>query len=434
MAFLRPSLFATVALVSGAVVTSAGSARALQPLEAFLSGAKEHNADVRVAKAMTEQRDAEVDYATGGLLPSLTARGIYTRNQFDSTVPKKYLDPGFDPTIPTDQVDGYARLSVPLVDIGAWERRSAAKAGWQAAIAEQNATENEVERAVTRRYYQLLADESVLRAAKRNLEVSQQNIQIARTRKQGGTASVLDVQRSTASMALSQQDVAAASLAVATGRRSLETLTGVSPEEAATFPMDDLHEEGPLSTWTGSIEKIPAVMSAAAAAEAADANASAATANWLPTVAANAQEHVTNAPGFALHGAYYALDITATWRLDAQIPANQRAQRAAADAAVARADKAKRLAEDAIYEDWYQVRASIDRARAARAQLAAATSAADLTRDRFGGGMQTELEVLQSQQEAFRADVARIEADADLAYARAALRLDSASMSRENHE
>ena len=80
------------------------------------------------------------------------------------------------------------------------------------------------------------------------------------------------------------------------------------------------------------------------------------------------------------------------------------------------------------------MRASIDRARAARAQLAAATSAADLTRDRFGGGMQTELEVLQSQQDAFRADVARIEADADLAYARAALRLDSASMSRESHE
>ncbi len=445
MALPRPSLAAMVALVSGALVTVASPAWALQPLEAFLAAAKDHNPDVRVAKAMAEQRDAEVDVATGGLLPSLTARGVYTRNQYDSTIPRKYLDPNFDPTkpgadttilsiVPTDQLDAYARLSVPLVDVGGWERRSAAKSSWQASIAEQAAVGNDVARQVTRRYYQLLADESVLRSAKRNLEVSQQNIQIARTRKQGGTASVLDVQRSTASMALAQQDVASATLSVATGRRALETLSGVMPEEADTFPMDDLHDEGAIGNWTGSIEKIPSVVSAAASAEAADASASAATAAWLPTITANAQERVTNAPGFALNTAYYALDVTATWRLDAQIPANQRAQRAAADAAAARADKTKRLAEDAIFEDWYQVRAAIDRARAARAQLAAATSAADLTRDRFGGGMQTELEVLQSQQEAFRADVSRIEADADLAYARAALRLDSASMSRETHE
>ena len=116
MALPRPSLVAMVALVSGAFVTVARPARALQPLEAFLAAAKDHNPDVRVARAMTEQRDAEVDVATGGLLPSLTVRGVYTRNQYDSTIPRKYLDPSFDPTkpstdttilsiVPTDELD-----------------------------------------------------------------------------------------------------------------------------------------------------------------------------------------------------------------------------------------------------------------------------------------------------------------------------------------
>ena len=69
--------------------------------------------------------------------------------------------------------------------------------------------------------------------------------------------------------------------------------------------------------------------------------------------------------------------------------------------------------------------ASIEKSRSARAQVDAALTAADLARDRFGGGLATQLDVLQAEQELFRAQVARIQADADLAYARAALRLDA---------
>ena len=57
--------------------------------------------------------------------------------------------------------------------------------------------------------------------------------------------------------------------------------------------------------------------------------------------------------------------------------------------------------------------------------MEAAAAAAQLARDRYEGGIATQLDVLQATQDLFRADVGRIQADADVAYARAALRLDS---------
>jgi outer membrane protein TolC len=202
-------------------------------------------------------------------------------------------------------------------------------------------------------------------------------------------------------------------------------LSGLTTEPVSQFPIDDLHEEAPLERWLSRSSELPAVKSAQSAERSADASVNAAKSAWLPTVNANATEHFTNAPSLTLHKTYYTLQAIATWRLDATIPAAERAQRAAAITAGMRARATKRSAEDSIFQDFYQVRSSIDKARSARAQVQAAAAAAGLARDRFGGGLATQLDVLQAEQDLFKAEVARIQADADLAYARAALRLDA---------
>jgi outer membrane protein TolC len=102
-----------------------------------------------------------------------------------------------------------------------------------------------------------------------------------------------------------------------------------------------------------------------------------------------------------------------------------RAQNAAATASLVRAEYAERAAQDAIFQAWHQVHAAIEKSRAARVQIEANKLAAELARDRYTLGAATQLEVVQAQQEAFRAEVARIQADTDLAYARAALRASS---------
>ncbi|MDQ2647763.1 MAG: TolC family protein, partial [Myxococcota bacterium] len=79
--------------------------------------------------------------------------------------------------------------------------------------------------------------------------------------------------------------------------------------------------------------------------------------------------------------------------------------------------------EDAVFEVFKRVEASIAKSRAARDQERSAKRAAELASDRYGAGVATQLDVTEAQRDAFSASAARIQADSDLAYYRAALRI-----------
>jgi len=98
-------------------------------------------------------------------------------------------------------------------------------------------------------------------------------------------------------------------------------------------------------------------------------------------------------------------------------------QEAQLGVAKARELRARLAASDAINADWNSVKAAIARSQSARAELAASKHAADLALDRYKAGAATQLDLLQAQRDAFSAEVARIQADADLANSRAQLRL-----------
>jgi outer membrane protein TolC len=66
------------------------------------------------------------------------------------------------------------------------------------------------------------------------------------------------------------------------------------------------------------------------------------------------------------------------------------------------------------------------KSRAARSESKAAARAVDRARDRYANGAGTQIELVQAERDAFAAEVARIQADADLSYARAALKLAAA--------
>lgn len=414
----------------GALLLIAGPAEvhALQPLEAFVHAAKRANHGNREAEAVETQRLAEADVAKGGLYPVFSAAGSYTRNQYEVAFvqPESLGGTGEKLVIqPQNQLDGTLTLRIPVIDIAAWKRVSAARASAEAGAASRLATEQDVETQVYRAYFQLVGQEAVLEAAKRTLEVARQNLQQVQDQVSLGTASELDVQRGRAEIARAEGDVAAAQYAVVTARRQLATATSLEPEPATEFVQDDLHEERPLDTWLASANTTPNVTLAQASRRAASANEDAARAAWYPTLSANLQERFTNATSFSGHSAVYVLQATLAWQFDATLAPNVRAQKAAAAASLVRAEYAERAAQDAIFQAWHQVHAAIEKSRAARVQIEASKLAADLARDRYSLGAATQLEVVQAQQDAFRAEVARIQADTDLAYARAALRASS---------
>jgi outer membrane protein TolC len=418
-------------LLASAVVAS--SAAALQPLTDFLDHAKTWNPDNRSARATAEQREAEVGVSTGNLEPSLQLNAFYTRNQYEvgtsSLLGAGGQLPAGIPNLviqPQNQVDGNAILTVPILNVANWDRRSVAKATLSAAKADEANAALAVAKAVTRNYYLLTGYEAVLQAATRNLEVAKHNVKLARDRKESGTSSELDVQRALADAARAEQSVTAAQLNVTDSRRELFSLTGVAPQAASVFPEDDLRAEAPLDGWMSGEEALPSVRSAVASRVAADEASHAARTGWLPTVSGVAEEKVTNATAFAGgHSAFYLFQLIANWKLDNTLLSQLHAQDAIASAARANEDKVRQAAADSIYRDWQQIDADIEASRSARAQVQATKLAASLAEDRYTSGVALQLDVLQARQDAFAAEVARIQADADLAYARVALRLDA---------
>lgn len=410
-----------------AALSSSGTvaAEGLQPLSAFVASAQQHNPENLEIRATADQAAAQRDAARANYLPSLTAQGVYTRNQYESAFA---LSPEQSITIQAQNgYDAYFTLAVPLIQVGAWAQHRAA--GVQAALAEANrtTTANGVEQRVTQAYYQLLGAEAVAYAADQSLEVARDNLKTVRDRQQLGTASDLDLQRAIASVAGAQQDVANAQQGVVSGRRTLESLSRLAPEPAArsNYREDDLRDEAPLASWMKDGSSLVAVRPAELAVTAADASRDAARAAWLPTIAGQFQEHLTNAGGFSGHDTVYTATVTANWRLDFGIQPKVRAETAGVAIARARLDGAQRAAEDEIFQAWQQVRLGIEKARAARAQLDAAKLAQTIARDRYAGGVATQLEVVQAQRDFFQAAISQVQADFDLQYARALLRLSA---------
>ncbi len=407
-----------------AMVMVPAPAWALQPLSTFLAGASERNPDARVARATIRQRDAESKEQLSKLLPAFSARGVYTRNQFEAVITL----PGEAPLtiIPTNQVDAYLQLDVPIVDLSQFARYDASKLTNELADASRELTDRQLKEKVIRAYYQLAATSALIRSANTSLEASQKNSDFVKNRLSAGVIADLDLQRALANVEGARQDVANAELSRVLAVRSLETLARVHPETPTSFPEDDLHEEAPLATWLDhGRENLPELRVAEAQVAISDANFRANKYAFLPSLAAQGVERVTNATGFTGHAVFYTLTATLSWRFDLNVIAQKNASEAAADVTAAQADGTRRATEDAIVEAWSRIAANIAKARAARAQLRATHAAATLTEDRYGIGAATQLDVTQAQRDDFAADVARIQADLDLVQARAILRLAS---------
>lgn len=411
------------------ILFAAATSWALQPLSSFVEHARTANPSNLQAQATSRQRDAEAAVADTTLWPSFDARGTYTHNQYEILIglPSANGGPVQNLTVQAlNQLDASFKLTVPIIDVGAWNRRAATQLNEDAARANQNATALDVERRVTQAYYQLLGSEALLASALRALEVATDSTESVRNRRLGGVATELDLQRAFAQVASSQQDVESAKFQVVTGRRNLMTLSGLAPTPATAFAADDLHEESPLESYLpDSDDTLPSVASAVAMRKASERSATAAKGAWVPSLSAAVEERLTNATGFSGRNYYYLATVSANWHLDFGIAASVRAKRAAADVARAQELQAKLDAANAIFNAWQQIRADIQKARSARSQVAAANLATELAQDRYDKGVATQLELLQARRDAFQADISRIQADTNLAYSRAALRLNA---------
>ncbi|HEY4121459.1 MAG TPA: TolC family protein [Byssovorax sp.] len=411
-------------------VAFAGDAFALQPLEQFVAAAQAQSTDVVEARATAEQHDAESKQAWLKLAPNFTAKGTYAHNQYDAEIPAIALgQPSTNPPIviaPYDQFDAYFTVALPLVDVGSWLRIGGASATAEAGRLRAGASQLDIAKSTTQTYYQIVADAAAIDAAKRAQGASEDNLKVVRDRLSAGTASELDVERARAEVERAKQTVASAEVAYVKARRAMETATGIRPAEGAMPALGDgLAPETPLAALEPGTDSLPAVRAARLETKSAARTAQSAYAALAPTVTASATEHLTNATSFSAQAASYQILFTAQWTLDASVYYGAKASDAARAAAAARQRRTELAARDDLFNAWHQVDAQIATARAAQAQLDASTHAAKLVRDRYAVGSATQLEVTQADRDALQAEIAKIQAFSDLAYARALVKLDS---------
>jgi outer membrane protein TolC len=423
MRWLKPgSAFGRAGLLAFSIL---GRAQATQPLEDFLSRAQSHNYEAREAEATGRQRASEADARLSPLLPALSVRGVYTRNQQEVAV----TVPGVGDLVitPLNQLDAFLQLDVPIIDLSNYHRYKSAQALARSAQAQRGATTIDVSRSVARAYFQFIGASALLRSAEESVSAAQANLSNVDDRRSAGAATDLDYERAVASVARAQQDLADAALGVALSARSLESLSGLTPLGSDDFPEDDLHEEGPLQSWLDRTTGTPQERAQLELEQAALHNRKAATRAILPTLSGSAQERFTNATGFAGRTSNYTLQLTLAWRLEYAVVSLEDAQSAALEVQQVRLERTRRATLDATFEAYQRIQAGIAKSRAARAQAQAASRAASLSVDRYSVGVATQLDVTQAQRDAFLASAGRIQADSDLGYARVALRLAAGS-------
>ncbi|WP_160309040.1 TolC family protein, partial [Anaeromyxobacter sp. PSR-1] len=206
--------------LAAAVLALAGRASALQPLESFLRGARDASPDNAEARAARAQASAGTQAALGRALPGVSLLGTYTRNQYETRIPSAT---GPVVVTPRDQLDGYATVHVPLVDLATFARIGAAKAASGAAAEQQDATELRVQSLVSREYHQLVASRALVEASRRALDVSRAGLRIAEARHGAGSTALLDVDRARAEVERNVQQLATAELQVSLAARALRS-------------------------------------------------------------------------------------------------------------------------------------------------------------------------------------------------------------------
>lgn len=403
-----------------AILALAPTARA-QSLPELIAAARAHAPSLRAWSATARQRGAELDAARWSLLPSLEARAGYTRNAYEVTVEVPAAGGGTQaaPIQRLDQLDASVTLRVPLVDVEAWEVIRAAEETAGGTALDVAARAIELDREVVHAYFALVAARALEHAATRAEEVAAEALEVARARARAGIDGELDVDRAAGDRAAAQQALAEARARRALAVVRLRALTGRTVHRVPPLPVDH-DEEPPLSQWLAHASALPSVRAAEARARAESARTDAAWAALAPTLHALASAGLTNASGFG-PADRWALGVEARLAIDAASIARAEARREASNTAAALADAALEDARVAIETAWHGVRTALARSRATAERERAAVRAERITRDRHAAGAATALEVSVAGRELLASRSARIEADADLAYARALL-------------
>ncbi len=408
--------FAAVALLAAALPARAADAPLPVSLRDAVSAAIGSRLDAVTAGEKTAQEKARARATASALLPQITASLSETSTFKENLAAQGLSFPGFPSQLgPFDTFDLRAHLTQKLFDWGAWRRTQSGQASARAASAEETAAREQVASAAALSYLESLRAQRAVAAATADKAVADSLLALARDRKQQGAATGVDVVRAQARAA----DAAAALLRAQVSEREavllLKRVTGC-PYERELRLTDD---------FTAAASSAPAVDAAVSAAlngraevaaaeerlKAADLAAKSVFGDRLPTVVVDGQyARSGTVPGdettaSALGGAVVLPVFGGGLATARQAEADSRRREASATLADVRrqVELDARTAVERLTE-------SAEEERAAELSLSLAERELSMTQDRYGAGLGSSVDVVESQAELARARAAQVSA------------------------
>ena len=208
-------------------------------LDEALTLARDHNWDLRAARARFEQSASDVQQAWAALLPRVVVQGKYTHNYkavtFDIATELSQFMPGLAGVIGStapieiqkkEQLDAGINLTVPLIVPYAYSALAAARKVHLANAANFSITEADVLMTVAQTFYAAAGGDELLLTRKDAVAVALETLENSKARFQAGTVAQVDVMRAEVAVVRAKQDETEAEDTRAQVYRALATLLG----------------------------------------------------------------------------------------------------------------------------------------------------------------------------------------------------------------
>jgi outer membrane protein TolC len=224
-----------------------------------LALAPDGNTRARLAGEMVRQAEARSAQARAALLPNLDAslaEQSQTRNLAAFGIKIQLPVPGYtfpEAVGPYTTLDLRASATQSVFDISAIRRYQAARAALRAARGDNDATRNQVIDSVARAYLAALRGRATLEAVKANVAVAESLLKLARSQKNAGTGTGIEVTRAEVQLANERQRLLVTQNEIA--RADLQLLRFIGLSLATRFELTDKLGYAPLDPLTAEAAK-----------------------------------------------------------------------------------------------------------------------------------------------------------------------------------
>ena len=385
-------------------------------LDSLIQRASQSNLDLLVAQARLRQARAIRGGSAADLWPALNADGSAARARQSQNQPFFGALP-----LPANFPFEYSVYQVGFdasweIDLFGGKRRAleASTADWEGAIEARNDAMLSLLAEVARNYIELRGAQQRLDIARRDVELEQEALDLARARYQGGMATELDVTRSEALLANMQAAIAPLETAERLGMYEIAVLLGLQPGELVTElspskALPSLPPAVPIGLPSDLLRRRPDVRQAERQLAAQTARIGVAKADWFPKISLTGDagaESVSLGNWFDPASRFWSIGPSVQWNaLDfGRVRAQVQAQTAVQEAALASYRKAVLVSLQDAENALVSYAQEQNRHRALADAVAENQHSLDLADGLYENGRVNYLDVLDARRSLYQSD------------------------------